>query len=172
MNRLFFFLLLILLSCKSNTESKNKGERYFSYDEIVHYKNNFDKMKLNEVIKNKSYSEIDSLRNGVLLEYIPKAINDTSFVQKLESLGYKKTIIEKDKFEELNEIFSIKKVDVIESSCVYIYRDILIFKKKSKIVGIAKICFGCDDSQIFGAKKKDEIIRQYIDFEKIEKILK
>lgn len=55
--------------------------------------------------------------------------------------------------KEIQNVFSEK--DSLQNSgyaCIAEYRDIFIFKKKEKTVGIAKICFKCSRFQITGSK--------------------
>lgn len=151
---------------------KITGEKYFNYDEILHYKNDFNEEKIGELYDNQKKSEKDSFRFGVILADIPKEIKGLDFLKKLESIGYEKTNVDSKKFKQIDEIFTEKKHDeVMESACVYVYRDILIFKRKSKVVGIAKICFGCADSIILGTKSNTEEFGQSGDYWKLEKLL-
>ena len=191
MKKITLLLLISLIGCNSTSNKKNipqppesKGEvivykepkitggKYFNYDEILHYKNDFSEEKIGELYDNKKKTEKDSFRFGVILGDIPKEINGLDFLKKLESIGYEKTNVNSKKFKELDEIFTEKKHDeVMAYGCVYVYRDILIFKRKSKIVGIAKICFGCGDSIILGTKSNTEEFGQSGDYEKLEKLL-
>ncbi|NNT73251.1 hypothetical protein HKT18_13585 [Flavobacterium sp. IMCC34852] len=109
---------------------------------------------------------------GVILNDIPKSISDTTFIKKLEKLGYLKTKIDSEKFDEINQIFTQKEHEEIYAlACVYVYRDIMIFRRKSKIVGIAKICFECSSSQIHGTKANKDGFGMSGDFDKLYKIL-
>ena len=109
---------------------------------------------------------------GIILGKIPKSITDTSFINNLETFGYTKSKIDEKKFNEIDEIFTEKKhSESYATACIYIYRDILIFKKKSKIIGIAKICFGCDANIIVGTKSNTEEFGMSGDYEKLSKIL-
>ena len=186
MKKILLLISIILISCNSKitekvgprgevityNEPRITGERYFDYDEIVHYKNDFEEDKIGDLYDNQKKTEIDAFRFGVILDNVPKTINDKDFLEKLESIGYNKTNVDSKKFKKIDEIFTEKKHDeVIESACVYVYRDILIFKKKSKIVGIAKICFGCGDSIILGTKSNTTEFGQSGDYWKLEKLL-
>ncbi len=148
------------------------GKKYFDYDEIIHYKTDFKENKITELYNNYKKSEKDAFRFDVIVGYTPRNINEVGFLDKLETIGYTKTNVDARKFKQIDEIFTEKKHDdVLESSCIYVYRDILIFKKKSKIVGIAKICFGCGANIILGTKSNTEEFGQSGDYEKLEKLL-
>lgn len=186
MKKIFFILIIIFtFSCKETNldsekvnfkvikqEVKITGEKYFDFDELIHYKSDFEEDKIGELFDNQNKSEIDKLKYGVLLDEIPNSINETDFISKLESIGYSKKVIKKSEFNSINKIFIEKKhAEPMYSACVYVYRDILIFKKKSKIIGIAKICFGCGANRIYGTKSNTEEFGQGGDYEKLEKIL-
>ena len=186
MKKVIFILILILnISCKEKKAElkednfrlidqsyKITGDKYFDYDEIIHYQNNFDEEKIGELYDNKEKTEIDKLKFGVLLENIPNSIKETEFINELENIGYKKKSIRKSDFDHINNIFTEKKhAEPMYAACVYVYRDILIFKKKSKIIGIAKICFGCGANRIFGTKSNTEEFGQGGDYGKLEIIL-
>lgn len=86
--------------------------------------------------------------------------------------GYSKSKIDSAKFDEINEIFREKKhEEVYGHACIYVYRDILLFKKKSKVIGIAKLCFDCDASVIIGTKVNTNEFGMNGDYEKLRKIL-
>lgn len=143
---------------------------YFDFDEVIHYKSNISEEKANYLFEDKT--ELGKFIKDVVIENIPKSIKDTTFIDKVEKIGFKKTTIEDSKFDKINEIFSNKFHLTHEvSACIYIYRDILIFKKKSKIVGMAKICFGCGGSQIYGAKQNTDGFGQSGDYQKLETLL-
>jgi hypothetical protein len=186
MKKIPLLIFIILISCNSKitekvgqkgeviTYEKPKitGEKYFDYDEIVHYKNEIEEEKIGDLVDNQKKSKIDSLKMGIILGRIPTKITGEDFLKQLESIGYVKNTVDPKKFEKIDEIFIEKKHEfVVASACVYVYRDILIFKKKSKVVGIAKICFGCGDSIIIGTKSNTEEFGQSGDYWHLEKLL-
>jgi hypothetical protein len=162
--RFYFLITLILVGFLFTKFYKFK---YFDFDEVIHYKTEITEEELfND--KNK----IDKVKKGIILEKIPNSIMDTTFIAQLEQIGFKKTKISPSRFEELNDIFSFKINFSSESSaCLYIYRDIIVFKKKSKIVGISKICFDCNASEVFGANYNTNSFGQNGDYEKLNLLL-
>ena len=189
MKNIIFLISILIFSCNSKTETKAEnlekqnlesviiepkitGEKYFEYDEIEYYKSEIEEDQIGELYNNQKKSKKDSLKIGIILGKIPKSISDTNFIDNLKSFSYLKSNIEPEKFDKINEIFTEKKhSEMYETACIYIYRDILIFKKKSKIIGIAKICFGCDASVIVGTKSNTEEFGMSGDYEKLKKIL-
>ena len=190
MKNTILLLIILLFSCNSKTETKSQnvekqktesvikeleitGEKYFEYDEIEYYKSDIEEDQIGELYDNQKKSKEDSLKMGIILGEIPKSISDTNFINNLESFGYTKSKIEEKKFNKIDEVFIEKKLsEVYETACIYIYRDILIFKKKSKIIGIAKMCFGCDANVIVGTKSNTEEFGMSGDYEKLREILR
>ncbi|MCF6142532.1 hypothetical protein L1S34_14665 [Flavobacterium sp. K77] len=189
MKNLIFLLAILLFSCNFKKETKAEnvetqnvesvikepkitGEKYFEYDEIEYYQNEIEEDQIEELYDNQKKSVKDSLKMGVILGEIPKSITDTNFIDNLKSFGYTKSKIEPKKFDKIDEIFTEKKhSESYATACIYIYRDILIFKRKSKIIGIAKICFGCDANVIVGTKSNTEEFGMSGDYQKLRKIL-
>lgn len=167
MRKIFLLFTIILLSCNS------KGKKYFEYDEIEYYKSEIEEDQIGVLYDNQKKSKIDSLKMGVILGEIPNSISNTEFIENLKSFGYIKSKIDPTKFNKIDEIFTEKShSELYANACIYIYRDILVFKKKSKVIGIAKICFGCDANVIVGTKANTEEFGMSGDYEKLRKILR
>ncbi|MFC5980240.1 hypothetical protein [Flavobacterium salmonis] len=183
-NILLSLIIILVFSCetKRKQESQNVsqanpkkiiGKKFFEYDEIDHYFNNYDEDKLSELYDNQSKTEIDSFKMGVILDRIPKDSLDLKFVDKLNEIGYVKTKIPKSKFKGIDSIFIEKSVEnPTATGCIYVYRDILIFKKNDVVVGTAKICFGCGASQITGTSAITDNFGQKGDYSILESLLK
>lgn len=176
--KLVLFLSLIFLGCNSADDADNQdnfsiGKKFFVYDSIDHYYNNYDGRKLNELYDSHSKSALDSLKAGIIMGGIPNDISDLYFIDRLDSIGFAKRVIDKSKFPGIDKIFTEKEVsEMLATSCVPVFRDILVFKKDNNIVGIAKICIGCMKNEIFGAKVNTDYFGQNGDYEKLEKILR
>jgi hypothetical protein len=178
-------LCLTFWSCNSTTEKRNNaiknskstiqkvGEKFFQYNAIDYYINYYDESNVGELFESGSKSEIDSFKVGIILGDIPNSISDLAFIDKLEKIGYKKTIIDKSKFASIDKIFVSKTSSKDgESACIYVYRDILIFKKDGEVVGTAKICFGCMANQIKGTTANTSHFGQDGDYEKLKQLLR
>lgn len=190
MKNIIFLFTIILIGCNSKTETKveneekqnNKnvikgskigGGKYFEYDEIEYYKSVIEEEQVGELHNNQKKSTKDSLKFGVFLGEIPKSITDTIFINNLEAFGYTKSKIAEKKFDEIDEVFTEKEhSETYDTACIYIYRDILIFKKNDKTIGIAKICFDCDANVIVGTKSNTESFGMSGDYEKLRKIIR
>lgn len=177
----YFF---ILYGCNTATENhvvahdklksteQVTGNSFFEYDSVDYYFNEFNESEIGDLFDNQYKSEIDSFKMGIILGDIPKDISDLSFINTLKKNGYKKSIIENSEFKNIDSIF-LEKTSNENSvrNCIYVYRDILIFKKLNKVVGIAKVCFGCKANQIIGTKANTENFGRDGDYERLETIL-
>lgn len=177
------FLLLTIPSCNSAIDQTNKsdtknqitelnGKVFFDYDEMTHYSNPFDEEQILELYERQSKSEIDSFKSGIILGGIPIKVSDTVFINKLESIGFSKRNVNKSKFAEINKLFVEKPIEEwLGMGCINVYRDILIFKKQNKTIGIAKICFGCLANQIRGTGANTDNFGQNGDYRRLDSIL-
>lgn len=154
-----------------NTE-KMKGEIFFEYDKIEYYFNNFKGVR-HLIYENRNKSKLDSLKWSVLFGNTPQNISDISFIGKLNKIGYQKSLIETSQFVDIDNIF-VEKVtkDNVATGCIYIYRDILVFKKNERIVGIAKVCFECMANQIIGTIANTTNFGQDGDYDRLKKLLR
>ena len=96
-----------------------------------------------EAINGRESNEILQLKHDFLSWKVPNELTDTLYISRLEEFDFDKEKIETAKFDSLRDIFQYKKhTDFFSARCLPTYNDILIFKNKGEIIGIAKICFG------------------------------
>lgn len=183
----YTLLFVVLISmgnsgCSSNRDDTDsyRVEAAFDYDELIHYSNpDFSEDKL---MVNTKISPIDSLRRDIILGEKPTSITDPTFPADLSEIGFKKKTVNPNQFSKINDLF--RKVvtnitggteildAVAEYACIYVYRDILVFKREGKTVGIAKICFGCHDNIMRGENSNTGSFGyRDADYEKLDKIL-
>lgn len=184
MRRIWILLLgyVVLSGCGQGVEKAGQQDtpakateaarKFFDYDAIDHYVNNYDEAKLSALYDNQSRSIMDSFKAGVVLMDIPIVVPGPSFAESLEQIGYVKKKLDAAKFAAIDSIFMEKPVEeIVATACIYVYRDILIFKKADTIVGVAKVCFECMASHITGARANTEYFGQDGDYERLWKLL-
>lgn len=148
-------------------------KKFFEFDAIDYYNSDLEESKIDDLSDNKSMSGIDSLNMEIILGDVPKDLSDLAFIDNLHKIGYKKSVVDNSKFNDINKIFVEKTVrENFATACINIYRDILIFKKNGKVVGTAKICFGCMANQITGTNANTETFGMDGDYEKLAKLLR
>lgn len=171
---LFFLLITLLTNCRSisKTDYTEGGKPFFEYDTIDHYCNNIDETESPELFDNYEASPDDSIRTSVITGNTPTDLNDLGFIDKLEAFGYHKQSLSPALFKTIDSVF-VEKVpgDVVAYACIYVYRDILVFKKKGKITGTAKICFHCNGYQFNGTDANTQSFGQEGDYKRLEKAL-
>lgn len=156
-----------------NTVNKENCKPYFEFNEVIHYKIKISEKEIVKLDTNKNRTkDEEDLYFVVSNPNTPKSINDTLFVENLVRIGYKKKVLEKNKFPLLEKIFCERKHKEVDAwACIANYRDILIFKKNNKTIGMAKICFECSQYRIFGTACNTDEFGQSGDIEKLKSLL-
>jgi uncharacterized protein YktA (UPF0223 family) len=161
--------VLLLIICVLNFSSCSNN--FFDFDEVEHYRKEITD---NEIFK--LYEESEKTGNRIVFLDIvendyPENIVE-NFGDVLRKNGFNKTVLSKSAHKQINNLFSENMCFYnTMPACIPIYRDIIIFKKKHKTVGIAKICFDCELSYIIGTDKKVKNFGQCGDYEKLRKML-
>ena len=115
-----------LLINKNDILPTNCGNPIFDFDEVEYYHSDFN--SFDNILLNKDFN----------------SFNDTINFKDLTKF-YEKINIKKEDYSILKNIFcGTKKVnETYNYECLPVYRDVLIFRKKTKIIGFIKICFSC-----------------------------
>ncbi len=181
----FLTILILMMSCNSSAPQKADanaqldtqkivvGKKFFDYDAIDYYLYDFDEAEIDMLYENQSKSLIDSFKNGIVLEDIPNSLNDLEFIKYLPKIGYTKKTIDSSMFNAIDQIF-VEKFNTynVATACIYIYRDILIFKKNDQVIGTAKICFSCMANQIKGSAAMIDNFGQEGDYDRLGELLR
>ncbi len=169
--KLFFFVQFIVFAA-CNPSKKSDCTPYFEFDELEHYSITTTIEDERKLVIRDSLSLEELRLNDVLIQRRPTTLSDTPVVLNLEKIGFVKKNINRLKFENINTIFCERKhKEVFGTLCIPAYRDILIFRRKGQIVGIAKICFECSQHVITGANGKTEEFGQSGDYQRLRKLL-
>ncbi|WP_370901623.1 hypothetical protein [Chryseobacterium gossypii] len=183
----FLIVICCLINCKNSKRESdaNKqlvkpmekiipkyGKPYFDYDQIDYYHTDIGEDSAMDLFDNQDKSKKNKLKFEVIIGETPKSIKDSGFIKNLNGIGFKRFKIKSNNFKKIDSIFVEKSTNKgISSSCIAIYRDILIFRKQKKIVGIAKIYFECDQNYIVGSSANTENFGQNGDYIKLSQIL-
>lgn len=166
----YFFLTFLSLCLFSCTPGK---KQYFDFDEIDHYQIKIHDSVITKLYNDTLKSKLDLLKIKIIAGNTPKNISDLSFIDKLEEMGFKRTVVDTSKFKAIESIFLEKEAQYpVYMACETAYRNILIFKKNNKVIGTAKICFSCMQSDIKGTTANTDNFGQDGDYAKLEAILK
>ena len=160
----------------ANSESiKSNNKIFFDFDNVDYYFKDIDDSEILKEVRRlegvDDESEEYNYLNLISNDY-PKKVNDENFIKNILKFGYSKNQIDKKFYNEINSVFSETKCDSsFAAACVPIYRDILVFYKEQKIIGIAKVCFTCRQFDIIGTQKDISYFGQCGGYEKLYEIL-
>ncbi|MDC8004096.1 hypothetical protein POV27_08525 [Aureisphaera galaxeae] len=163
-----FGIVFLLGSCEEEL-----GNYYFEFDTVDWYTIDIDEGDVFALEDQLNTLENERLKLDLLINDIPNSVTDTTFIAKLETVGFTKTTInDSQKINTLREIFREKPhEDVLAAACIAVYRDILIFRKQGKIIGTSKVCFDCNQSQIHGTEVNTSYFGQSGDYGKLARLL-
>jgi hypothetical protein len=179
------FIAILFLGCKksANITKTNatpiikenlKALPFFDFNEVVHYHKSITRKEWLEIVKKEKNQTVDDkkliqLLNNSLPE---KSLNNKIIINDIERLYPERRKIDNSKINILSIIYSEKFYgDFSLAACEPYYRDILIFKKQNKIVGISQICFDCYLHSTIGTKRNTEQLGQNGDYAKLQRIL-
>ena len=129
---------------------------FFDFDSVEYY--SLNKNKEESVVDNNKKGIKDSIFNDIFYGDYPNELNNSVFYKKINSDDFSKFELSNKDAEYLRNYIFIDKFSLkmfeANRACAPEYRDILVFKKKNKISGIAKICLGCGQFYIISSKKE------------------
>lgn len=158
------------MSC--NSKPKTNCKPYFEFDAIEHYSIKISVEEEMRLMERDSLSLHELQLNDVLFQRKPARLVDSSLLLNIEQIGFVKRIINASLFEAINTIFCEREhKESLATSCIPVYRDVLIFKKQGKIICTAKICFECWYHVIAGTSVNTDEFGQSGDYEKLKEIL-
>lgn len=163
-------ILFSISECSTLNQSNDTG--YFDFDKAIHYKIEYSSLKMHQIRKKKDKTEEDILLLGIYYDTLYDSINKNSVFNNLETLGYRKNEISTKKNKKLKEIFKNRNLKKgYTYTCIPEFKDIIIFKKRQELVGVAKIAFECKKNRILGSKTNTFDFGQKGNYEKLQKIL-
>lgn len=163
---ILFAFFILLTSCE-------KDKPFFDFDEVYLYQiSEKESNKYFSDDKSTSQKEKDEFNKVAFMYSSPKNLNDKWFFEKIETYYPKKQKIENSKLKELSDIFTERKEEkMVVTACDPIFRNIFIFKKNGKVVGISKICFDCLEEHTIGARVNTENFGSHDEYERLAKLV-
>lgn len=176
MKYFYIFLYFALISCgvqQSKVPLKKEtkfalGQDTVKFDEINYYK--LDKYFDEFYLKNYHKSPKRKIIYNIVYGDTPKTVSDTLFVKDLEKYHFHQAHLEISKYQKIAEIYANGSIKY-DVTCKVTFRDILVFKKNNKIVGISKICFGCDWETTFFNENRYYNLVSIDKFKELENLL-
>lgn len=186
-NFLQIIILFLLFNCKEKNIEKNTnsqviankvskiqyGKKFFEYDQIDYYQIETRKEQIRELYENQDKSKIDKYRYTVIVQDTPENLKDLGFLKYMKQIGFLKKEINLSDFTQIDKVFIEKTPDEIYAyGCIPVFRDIFVFKKEGKVIGIVKICFACHQYRIIGTDVDTKDFGSENDYKILATILK
>lgn len=179
----FIFILIgiIVLSCNNSEKSKKTYEKvvkkelrpFFDSDKIDHYYLNLSEDNFFKLIKKENKTEKEKELVNIYIHSFPDSIPKEDFEKILLSHNYKKSNLSVKDEKSIENVFSEKdSLKNDDCACIAEYKDVFIFKKNAKTVGIAKICFKNARFQIIGSKIDTEGFGLINELDKLENVVR
>ena len=158
---------------KAEVNSKSVPKPYFEFDQIDYYYIDIDEMTFNELALSKKRKKKEQQLLHLVSRGYLESLKDTGHILLAEDLGYIKHRINQNLFPAIHDIFSEKDHENwLSAACIAILRDILVFRKNNKIVGVAKICVTCMQHEIVGTTVNTDFFGQSGDYDKLITLLR
>lgn len=173
--------VILTLSCnnskKENIENEKVAKKelrpFFDSDRIDHYYLNLSENNFFKLIKKENKTEKEKELINIYIHSFPDNIPKEDFEKTLLSHNYKKSNLSIKDEKSIENVFSEK--DSLKNdacACIAEYKDIFIFKKNAKTVGIVKICFKNARFQIIGSKINTEGFGLINELDKLESVVR
>ena len=181
-NYIFLIVIFCLSSCnfskketKANSEEvenfinknldPNPGKPFFEFDAIDYYNVEIDEYTASNLLNTRK-TAFDNIKYNLILDEASENISDNYFLNNLAKVGYKKSEIDPNDFQHLTSLFSERSErDGLYFECFPTFRDILVFKKDKKVIGVAKLDLGCNKYKIIGTDANTKNFGQGKDYE-------
>jgi hypothetical protein len=169
--------IIVLTPIACNQKSERNAETtdckpYFTFDSVEYYSIVIREDSVFNLEKKERKSRDEERLIELLIQDSPNKLSDTIKFLNMETLGFNKKVIQKDKFDQLDKIFCERKhEDPLYTTCIAVYRDILVFKRNKETIGFVRLCFDCGDSIFAGTDLNTLEFGQSGDFQKLGRLL-
>lgn len=178
---IFIITAIVLLSCNNSKKSDVDNEKvlkkelrpFFDSDQISHYYLDISDDNFFKLIRKENKTEKEKELINIYIHTFPDNIPKVDFEKILLNHNYKKSNLSSKDEKNIENIFSEK--DSLKNdacACIAEYKDVFIFKKNERTVGIAKICFKNARFQIIGSKINTEGFGLINELERLESIVR
>ncbi|MFT3793202.1 hypothetical protein [Flavobacterium sp.] len=164
-------LCLLLVSC--NDKKPTGPLPFFHFDEIDYYHIGISEEEATEMSIKQDKTRKEQALLQIINGNVPVNTRDTLFINNMDILRFEKHDIDPKFNPQFADLFRVRENVKPEAvSCISVYRDVLVFRQKDKVVGVAKICFDCGTDEIVGSRYDTSTFGEGGDYEKLEALLK
>lgn len=159
----FLFAATALMSCtKKSSETNYQVQetgftcttKNFTFDKVEAYSISLSALDVIEEKSNKT--DNDKFLLQLTNTYITDNLKNTDST-KLTAAGFTQKIIDKENYPDLCALFQEQYVYQDTMACQPVFRDILLFKEKQRLTGVAKICYTCGHSVVLLGDSTKEV---------------
>lgn len=169
------FSAVLLMACGQKEEKKEAAGKqpFFVFDQVDYYHKELTRSQFDSILANPNKSNKDLGLLQIVQQNIPVSTIDTLFIPNMDILKFEKKTLPESTHEKLNDLFSVKIENATPKSvaCDPIFEDVLVFRKKSKVIGVAKISFDCDKNYIIGSRYATVGFGQSGEYGELKKVL-
>ncbi|AWH86870.1 hypothetical protein HYN59_17915 [Flavobacterium album] len=163
-------LLLVVGTMLFGCEGSS-AKYYFNFDEVIHYqiKDNVIREIWDKKDKGEAIGKIDSITLDHVYGWHEGSHFDKSIEAKLSQTKFEIHPLDTVLNSKLRGIFKEDTPLSFTTTCEPTFRDIFLFKKNKKIIGIAKICFECYKTEFAGTSADEN---RFSHFQELKAIVK
>lgn len=121
----------------------NAGELHF--DKVEAYTISYEDLLI--IQNRRPQSDNDKLLDRIVNYFPVDNLKETDSA-KLVAIGFTSKNLNKEDYQYLCDLFKERFVYEDTTACAPIFRDILLFKEKQKLIGLAKVCYSCGHSVV------------------------
>ncbi|RYY10790.1 MAG: hypothetical protein EOO04_36325 [Chitinophagaceae bacterium] len=155
MKHLLLLLIGICLTgCNDRKDEVAAGSQpFFTFDRVDYFHYEIDRNGFDSIAAKEDKSRMEQALLQILQKNVPVSTIDTLFIPNMAKLNFNQKQIDPKHYPELKRLFSVNKPGKdATTACEPIFKDVLIFREKRKVVGVAKLSFDCDKSYIIGSR--------------------
>jgi hypothetical protein len=167
-------ICMAFVACQQKKEAVVAQEMpFFVFDAVDYYHLDIKQQAVDSIAMKADKTNKELALMQILQQRIPVSTIDTLFINNMEILSFDKMRLDSKMYKELGQLFVKQTVENPSyPSCEPIYRDVLIFRKKDKVIGVAKLDFDCGRSAIVGARYDASLFGQSGEYVKLQHLLR
>jgi len=171
-NSVLLLLCMVLISCQKKEKVSGQDLPFFHFDKIEYYHTAITPEEFKAIGMKQEKDRKEQALWQIINGKVPVNTMDTLFIRNMDILSFKKYTVDAKWHAKIGHLFAMRTGKTkAENACAPAYRDILIFRKKDKVIGVAKICFDCNRSQIVGARYDASAFGQSGEYDALHTIL-
>jgi len=169
---IFLLLVIMMVSCNKKEPTAQQDLPFFHFDQIDYYHKTISEDTINAIIQKEDKTRKEQGLLQIIKGKVPVSTIDTLFIKNMDILAFEKQTLPASVHAKIGHLFSLRTVEKpVYPACEQVYRNILVFRNKDKVIGVAKICFDCGLSSIVGARYDASQFGQSGEYKELQEIL-